>query len=146
MYFSGTILLRKQTDRPNYRSYEFQQVTLSSPLGKHILDGSVVYDTDRPQYNVDLKGTYGKSKYILVQGGYKNGTGNEKETSAQIGFLSSQYPHYGFKYTYNTKDKNNMVNESLLFPSTLETKFLRIFKTIFIHSANVIQHSHMVLI
>lgn len=104
--------MQKQSDRPNYRNYEFQQLTLTSPLGKHVLEGSVVYDNDRPQYNVDLKATYGKSKYLVLQGGYENGVG-DKEIRTHVGFLWSQNPLYGFKYTLYLKETDKMVSKSV---------------------------------
>jgi hypothetical protein len=73
IYFLGVVTLRKEANRPNYQNYEFQQLSLTSPLGKFSLDGSVVYDKDRPQYKADIKATNGNNKYVVVQGGYEKG-------------------------------------------------------------------------
>ena len=106
---SGTVTLRKLSDRPTYRNYDFQKLTLTSPLGRHSLDGSVTYDEVRPQYKMDMKAANSNNKYLVVQAGYEKGAGPDNETSAHVAFLSSQYPLYGFKYTYYTNAKDNMV-------------------------------------
>lgn len=107
VHIEGTVTIEKKGD--SYRKYKFNAVTLTTPMGKFGIDGSIVKDKDLIAHDVKL--TQDKNNLALNTKLQKLG---ENNYAAHIEAVPAQFPDFSFAIDWNYKRGANQLENNLV--------------------------------
>lgn len=98
-YILGSVVRQKKRNKPEYREYEVNQLTLTSPYGILSVSGLIRYDLSVLRFDTNLTIGYGNKNKIIFQSylNYPKESTENNKTEGLLMVIPTQWPLNSFK-------------------------------------------------